>query len=296
MPGSGRNANHTDAQGETSNVVPFPGQRARGSSDVEAATPPAAGGAFQEILGAESFWDGDAAWLHQPMTESDPADPGPEPQTAQRLAEPTPDARAAAERPSVELGGESARPPMSRRKLLAWCGAVLAVLIVFGAVLPQLVAVRGHRQQPATLPLRTEHSHTLVGHGSAGAGKAAAGSHASRARARGSDRQKARHQRGKTHEHHRRSAAGRSTAGTVTPAAQAQTPSSDAGSSGSTYEGSSSAPTTATGGESSAGSSAGTTTAGSGSESGSSSATSGGSGSCGGAGITPLGCRGNVTP
>jgi hypothetical protein len=331
MSGSGRNANHTDTQREASNVVPFPGPHARASSDARSdpPAPPAAqtdaaagagqrqrevqvpdqspaNGGFQEILGAESFWDGDAAWLHQPMAESSPAAAVPVREEVVHVAEsspvpePQPAPPATAEQASAEHQSQSPRPPISRRHLLAWCGAVLAVLIVLGGVLPQLFPVRGHGQQLASAPLGAAHRHALATVSSRDTGNAAARGHADAAKHRDTPVRVRREGRRRTHHERPRSHGRRSTAVTGTPVADAQTASSGDGSEASSDGGGSTAADTYSGGDSSVAPTSTVSPAATGSSSGSSnsSAGSGGSLSCdGGTGtITPVGCRKNAAP
>lgn len=203
MAGPGRNAKNADEQGESTNVVPFPGSYVRdwiesredlvpvlplespgprdspglsgspglpGLSDPVGAdriSPPTHGhgigagagkSAVQSegarladqqfadtrddgIFAAGSFWDGDSEWLHQPI--AGPADPTQAAVPGSPRDRPAPaagvdDGRAAGVDGRLVAGVKGARSP-SRRRLIGWCVAIVAALIVLGGVLPRIL-------------------------------------------------------------------------------------------------------------------------------------------------------------
>ncbi len=316
------------------------------AADNRAADAPAADGPVCDLIGADSFWDGDSAWLHQPMSEPlDPAtNPEPDTRTDVPASEPALPATALpaafsgsdvslseaeiersaeanlsahSSSPSAEAPlADAAKPraPMSRVSLLAWCASVLAVLILLGGVLPQLVKFPAAKRTGSSAQLARGHEQ-VAGHSGISESQTKAGvdgngqAVADVRNYRPSDARpkRKRHPQARRHSHKQRPATNQqatsnesatsSDSASYGNSGSADTGASSATDSGatadSTYSGSSGGGSTGGGTNASSGSSGGGS---SGSASGGSGSGSSGSGSsgCSSGTESPVGCRGNA--
>jgi hypothetical protein len=317
MTGSGRNANHRDTQAKASNVVPFPGRHhadrpersdTDGAAEAVAPSPaaedqPQTWNTYQDIIGADSFWDGNSDWLHQPLADPDPGDGVPRPAAGSGGvgAEDGGDASTPPAAESPRSGEQPAftprRPPVSRAQLLAWCAAALLVLVVLGAVLPRVLTFgpHSHKLTASSLPHGTVGRAGTVRNGSIALGSGAFDADAARdhpLQIQSADRTDSGHRRGTrrvVHHHHHAGHAAPSPEAVGNPVtADGGSETGDAASDGAASVSDSASSSAATSGASTVASdeaSASQTT------SSSSTSCDGGSGS-----LAPNGCRGNATP